>query len=110
MLWLLLSEELRCWERRIGCWVCRCQMCQRDGWHLTFYMWRTKGNGLNPASPQGMPYGECYQVRCTQCGAASNVGHPQYWAPQLGPAYTTENYPPTMATPQYVSLGFPTYR
>ena len=28
MLWLLLSEELRCWERRIGAWVCRCQMCQ----------------------------------------------------------------------------------
>jgi hypothetical protein len=75
MLWyMLMSEELRVWEQRIGAWVAQCQGCHREGWQLTFRIWRTKGTGLSPPTPYGMPYGECYQVRCSLCGAARPVG------------------------------------
>ena len=62
MLWyMLMSEELRIWEQRIGAWVARCQGCRREAWQLTFRIWRTKGTGMSPPTPYGLPYGECHQ-------------------------------------------------
>ncbi|MBX3190854.1 MAG: hypothetical protein KF819_27905 [Labilithrix sp.] len=111
MLWfMLLHEELRAWEQRIGAWQARCQGCHRDAWQLTFRIWRTKGTAMSPATPYGMAYGECHQVRCSGCGVATNVGHPTQWVPQIGPAYTYENHPPVYATPQYLQLAFPAFR
>ena len=107
MLWLMLmQDELRAWEQRVGCWQARCQMCQRDAWQLVFRIWRTKGNGLSSPTPWGIPYGEGFQVRCSGCGAATNVGHPSTWVPQIGPAYQYENHPPVIATPQYLAMAF----
>jgi len=109
MLWyLLLSEELRVWEQRIGYWVARCQTCKRDCWQLTFRLWRTKGNGLSPPTPWTFPaFGEGYQVRCSSCGVGAMVGHPSTWVGQQAPGFVQENHPPTPATPQYLRLAFP---
>jgi hypothetical protein len=111
MLWLLLlSEELRIWEQRVGYWGARCQTCQRDCWQLTFRIWRTKGNGMSPPTPWSFPvYGEAFQVRCSQCGISALVGHPQSWAPQLG-TFVQENHPPTLATGTYLQQAFPVMR
>ena len=107
MLWyMLLSEELRVWEQRIGAWLATCQSCRRESWQLTFRVWRTKGTGMSPPTPYGFPYGECHQVRCSGCGVATNVGHPTQWVPSIGPGYTYENHPPIYGTPQYVTLAF----
>jgi hypothetical protein len=112
MLWfLLLNEELRSWQQRIGAWTSRCQMCQRDAWQLTFRIWRTKGSGLNPATPFGFPvYGEAYQIRCAACGAGTMVGHPQQWTPPLGPAFVWENHQPVQAAARYMQQVFPFVR
>jgi hypothetical protein len=112
MLWyMLLHEELRVWEQRVGSWVARCQTCHRDVWQLTYRIWRTKGSGLNPASPWSMPvYGEAYQVRCSGCGAAGMVGHPNQWVPPLGQAFVWEQYPPTQAMANYLQIAFPFFR
>ena len=107
MLWyLLLHEELRVWEQRIGAWQAQCQACHQTAWQLTFRIWRTKGTGMQPPTPYGYPYGEAHQVRCSGCGAATMVGHPSQWVPQIGPAYTYENHPPVYGTPQYVHMAF----
>jgi len=111
MLWfLLLNEELRAWEQRVGAWVARCQTCQQNCWQLTFRIWRTKGSGLNPASPFGFAYGEAYQVRCSACGVAAMVGNPSQWVPPLGTAWQNESYPPMMANPRYMQMVFPFFR
>ena len=111
MLWyMLMSEELRVWEQRIGAWLATCQGCRREAWQLTFRVWRTKGTPMSPPTPYGFAYGECHQVRCSGCGAATNVGHPSQWVPTIGPAYTHENHPPVYGTPQYVTIAFPAMR
>jgi hypothetical protein len=112
MLWyMLLSEELRVWEQRMGYWGARCQTCHRDCWQLTYRIWRTKGNGMSPATPWSFPpYGEAYQVRCQSCGIAAMVGHPQQWIPQLAGQFVYENHHPTVATPQYLNIAFPHMR
>lgn len=112
MLWfLLLNEELRAWEQRVGAWRARCQTCQQDAWQLTFRIWRTKGSGLQPATPWGYAYGEAYQVRCSGCGVAAMVGHPNQWVPPLGNAFVWENqYPPTQANARYMQMVFPFLR
>ena len=107
MIWfLLLNEEFRVWEQRIGAWQAECQTCRRPGWQLVFRIWRTKGSAMNPASPYGYAYNECYQVRCSLCGAGTMTGHPAQWVPSLGPAYTYENLPPVFGTPQYTSMAY----
>jgi hypothetical protein len=108
MLWyLLLAEEMRVWEQRVGYWGARCQTCHRDCWQLTFRIWRTKGTGMSPPTPFSYPtYGEAYQVRCSSCGVGAAVGHPQGWVPQLGGAFQYENHPATPALAQYLHLAF----
>jgi len=110
LFYMLMSEELRVWEQRIGAWVAQCQTCKREAWQLTFRIWRTKGTGMSPPMPQGHAYGEGHQVRCSGCGAATNVGHPTAWVPAIGRAYTHENHPPVHGTPQYVTIAFPAMR
>jgi hypothetical protein len=113
MLWfMLLHEELRCWEQRLGAWVARCQTCNQDVWQLTIHIWRTKGTGLQPATPFSFPiYGEAYQVRCSGCGAARMVGHPNTWAPSIGGGYVVEqHYPPMAANARYLQVAFPFIR
>ena len=112
MLWLLLlSEELRIWEQRVGYWGARCQTCHRDCWQLTFRLWRTKGNGMSPPTPWSLPvYGEAYQVRCSGCGIAALVGYPQSWVPQLGGSFVQENHPPTLASGPYIQQAVPVMR
>lgn len=112
MLWyMLLHEELRCWEQRIGYWGARCQTCGRDCWQLTFRIWRTKGSGMNPATPYGFPvYGETYQVRCQSCGVGAMVGHPQQWVPALGASFVYENHAATIADARYLQQAFNYFR
>jgi hypothetical protein len=113
MLWyLMLHEELRCWEQRVGAWVARCQTCHQDVWQLTFRVYRTKGTGMNPPTPFSYPiYGECYQVRCSGCGVAAMVGHPNQWAPAIGPSYVVEQqYPPMAANARYMQQAFAFFR
>lgn len=112
MVWLLLlSEELRVWEQRIGYWGARCQTCHQDTWQLTFRIWRTKGNGLSPATPYSYPaYGEAYQVRCNACHVSAMVGHPNQWVPQLGNAFVYEQHHATPANAHYLQQAFPVWR
>jgi hypothetical protein len=112
VLWyMLLSEEMRVWEQRLGYWGARCQTCHRDCWQLTYRIWRTQGNGLSPATPWNYPhYGEAYQVRCASCGIGAMVGHPNTWIPQLGSAFVHEQHHPTPATPHYLNIAFPVMR
>ena len=108
VLWyLLLSEENKTWEQRIGCWVAACRWCQREAWQLTFRMWRTNGNGFSPATPYGAGFAEVYQVRCAGCGAATSVAHPSQWVGAIGAAFTYENLPPMQAQPAYVRMAYP---
>ena len=107
MLWyFLLSKELTAWEHRIGCFFLTCKMCQKEGWQLTFRLYQTEGSALSPATPYTFAMKERYQIRCSLCGAATTVGHPQTWVPYLGVPFQNEQGPVNRAVPQYVALAY----
>ena len=107
MLWyFLLSKEITVWEHRIGCFYLPCKLCQRDAWQLTFRLYQTEGSALSPARPDGFTMQERYQIRCSACGCATTVHHPQTWAPMLGVPFQHEQGPVMRGVPQYVALAF----